>query len=96
MRKPPRLLAFASLSVAVVTFAATAALAGDNNSGFNTSQPSMLTAGDRTDVTFKPIATVGDILPGNLRFESVPDGIALRTRGQGRVDRLTELLHGCQ
>ena len=86
MRKPPRLLAFASLSVAVVTFAATAALAGDNNSGFNTSQPSMLTTGDRTDVTFKPIATVGDILPGNLRFESVPDGIALRTRGQGRVD----------
>jgi hypothetical protein len=81
-----RLLALGSLSVAVVTFAATAALAGDNSSGFHTSQPPMLTTGDRADVTFKPIATVGDILPGKLRFESIPDGVALRTRGQGRVD----------
>ena len=62
------------------------ALAGDNDSGFKTSQPSMLMTGDRSDVTFTPIATVGEILPGKLRFESIPDGIALRTRGNGRVD----------
>ena len=46
----------------------------------------MLAVGDRADVTFTPIATVGDILPGKLRFESIPDGISLRTRGHGRVD----------
>ena len=62
------------------------ALGGDNASGFRTDKPSMLTVGDRSDVTFTPIATVGDILPGKLRFESIPDGVALRTRGNGRVD----------
>ena len=36
-------------------------------------------------MTFLPIATTGDVLPGGTRFESIPDGIALRTRGQGRV-----------
>ena len=86
MRKPRRLLALASVCVLVATVAATAALAGDNDSGYQTSQPSMLTTGDRRDVTFDPIATVGETLPGGTLFESIPDGIALRTRGQGRVD----------
>ena len=40
----------------------------------------------RTGVTVKPIITVGDTLPGGYTFESIPDGIALKTRGQGRVD----------
>ena len=66
--------------------AASAAFAGDNTSGFKTSQASMLAVGDRQDVTFTPIATVGETLPGGIRFESIPDGIALRTRGEGRVD----------
>src|SRR5262245_33432429 len=66
--------------------AASAALAGDNTSGFRTTAPSMLTTGDRADVRFTPIATVGEILPGGTRFESIPDGISLRTRGEGRVD----------
>jgi hypothetical protein len=86
MRTPRRLLALSALVVVGIAAAAAAALAGDNNSGFHTSQPSMLTTGDRSDVTFKPIATVGETLPGGTVFESVPDGIALRTRGQGRVD----------
>jgi hypothetical protein len=30
--------------------------------------------------------TVGDTLNSGYRFEAIPDGIALRTRGQGRVD----------
>ena len=30
--------------------------------------------------------TVGDMLPSGYRFESIPDGISVRTRGQGRVD----------
>ena len=76
------------LAVVVAAAAAltAAALAGDNESGFKTSQPSMLMKGERSDVTFTPIATVGEMLPGKLRFESIPDGIALRTRGNGRVD----------
>jgi len=86
MRKPRRLLVSSSVVVVIVAVAAAAAVAGDNDSGFHTSQPPMLTTGDRPDVTFRPIATVGDKLPGGTIFESIPDGIALRTRGQGRVD----------
>ena len=64
-----------------------AALAGDNESGFQTSQPSMLTtAGEIPGVEIKPILTVGDVLPSGFRFEAIPDGISLRTKGQGRVD----------
>ncbi|HWC68899.1 MAG TPA: hypothetical protein VG478_12600 [Acidimicrobiales bacterium] len=32
------------------------------------------------------LITVGETLPGGYRFESIPDGIALKTRGSGRVD----------
>ena len=58
---------------------------GANNSGFKTSQSSMLTA-VMPGVEIAPLLTVGDVLPSGFRFESIPDGIALRTRGQGRVD----------
>jgi hypothetical protein len=37
-----------------------------------------------TEVT--PLMTVGDVLPSGYRFEAIPDGIAVRTRGNGRVD----------
>ncbi len=37
-------------------------------------------------VQIDPLLTVGDVLPSGYRFESIPDGISLRTRGQGRVD----------
>jgi hypothetical protein len=60
------------------------AAAGDNDSGFKTSQPSMLTPASGATAT--PIITVGEILPGGYRFEAIPDGISLRPRGQGRVD----------
>ncbi len=86
MRKPRLLLVSSSVVAVIVAVAAAAAVAGDNDSGFHTTQPSMLTTGDRPDVTFRAIATVGDKLPGGTVFESIPDGIALRTRGQGRVD----------
>ena len=33
-----------------------------------------------------PLLTVGDVLPSGYRFEAIPDGISVRTRGQGRVD----------
>jgi hypothetical protein len=37
-------------------------------------------------VEITPILTVGDVLPSGFRFEAIPDGISVRTRGQGRVD----------
>ena len=37
-------------------------------------------------VTVEPIITVGDTMPGGYRFESIPDGIALKARGNGRLD----------
>ena len=33
-----------------------------------------------------PLLTVGDVLPSGYRFEAIPDGISVLTRGQGRVD----------
>ena len=61
------------------------AAGGNEKSGFKTSQPSMLTP-VMSGVTVTPLLTVGDTLPSGFRFESIPDGISLRTRGQGRVD----------
>lgn len=61
------------------------AFAAPGNSGFKTSQPSMLTP-VMGGVTVTPLLTVGDVLPSGFRFEAIPDGISLRTRGQGRVD----------
>jgi len=67
-----------------VTLTAGIAGAGDNDSGFKTSQPAMLTplvAGS----TVTPIITVGDTVRG-YRFEAIPDGISLDPNGQGTVD----------
>jgi hypothetical protein len=62
-----------------------AAAAGDNESGFRTSQPSMLTP-VMGGVEVTPLLTVGDTLASGYRYEAIPDGIAVRTRGKGRVD----------
>jgi hypothetical protein len=40
----------------------------------------------KAGVQISPMLTVGDVLPDGYRFESIPDGIALQTRGNGRVD----------
>ena len=71
--------------VAVSATATAAAFAGDNDSGFRTKQLSMLTP-VMSGVGVTPLLTVGDALPSGFRFEAIPDGISLRTRGQGRVD----------
>src|SRR3989304_5726777 len=74
-----------AVAVAVIAVAtATTAFAGDNDSGFQTSQPAMLTCPScGSDVI--PIITVGETMPGGYRFEAIPDGISLRPRGNGRV-----------
>jgi hypothetical protein len=58
--------------------------AGDNDSGFKTTQDAMLTPlAPGSSVT--PIITVGDTVRG-YRFEAIPDGISLDPNGQGTVD----------
>jgi Bacterial protein of unknown function (DUF839) len=76
------IVALLALSLAVVA-AGSAGAVGDP--GFKTSQGSMLTQGDRPDVEFSPIITVGETL-GNYRFESIPDGISLIRRTPNKVD----------
>jgi hypothetical protein len=71
--------------VAVSAVATAAAFAGDNDSGFKTGQAAMLSP-VMGGVQITPLLTVGDVLPSGYRFEAIPDGISLRTRGQGRVD----------
>jgi hypothetical protein len=78
-------LASTALAAVISVSGTAAALAGDNKSGFTTGQPSMLSA-VKTGVEITPLLTVGDVLPSGYRFEAIPDGISVRTRGQGRVD----------
>jgi hypothetical protein len=77
-------LGFSVLLVGSVLLPGVAA-AGDDGSGFRTSQPSMLTA-VMPGVEVTPLLTVGDTLGSGYRYEAIPDGIAVRTRGSGRVD----------
>jgi len=78
-------LACTALAAVISILGTAAALAGDNTSGFKTGQPSMLSP-VKTGVEITPLLTVGDVLPSGYRFEAIPDGISVRTRGQGRVD----------
>jgi hypothetical protein len=79
--KRPLAVLFVLLAVGIATGTAGA---GDNNSGFQTSQAAMLTplvAGS----TVTPIITVGDTVR-DYRFEAIPDGISLDPNGSGTVD----------
>jgi hypothetical protein len=79
-----RILVSTFLAVAL-TATATTSLAASNG-GFKTGRPSMLTA-VKPGVQITPLLTVGDVFgDSGFRFEAIPDGISLRTRGQGRVD----------
>jgi hypothetical protein len=73
------------VSALAVSAIGTAGASADNQSGFKTSRPSMVT-GVMPGVQVTPLLTVGDVLGSGYRFESIPDGIGVRTRGQGRVD----------
>ncbi|MCE3287494.1 MAG: exported protein of unknown function [Gaiellaceae bacterium] len=78
-------LASAVGACALVAALVLSATAGGNDSGFKTSQSSMLTP-VMAGVQVTPLITVGDVLPSGFRFEAIPDGISVRPRGQGRVD----------
>ncbi len=77
-------LAVPTVIVVLALFSAVAA-AGDNDSGFKTSRPSMINVLAPAKPTV-PIITTGETMPAGYRFESIPDGIAFRARGQGRLD----------
>jgi hypothetical protein len=76
---------FAAVAAAVAVAAVGALPAGaDNNSGFRTSDPPLLTPlAPGASVT--PIISVGDRVR-DFRFESIPDGISLSLNGRGTMD----------
>ena len=76
--------ACAALAVLIAIAGSGSALA-HHKSGFKTGQPSMLTP-VMPGTTVTPLLTVGDRLRSGFRFEAIPDGISVRTRGHGRVD----------
>jgi hypothetical protein len=75
-------------AVTCVLLTAPGAPAADGGqSGFRTGQAAMLTP-VMPGATVTPMLTVGDTLSSGYRYESIPDGISVRARGQGRVDLL--------
>ncbi len=74
-------------SVALVGLTTAGASAGEQASPYGNSQDPMITVLDPAQSTV-PILSTGDAMPGGYEFGSIPDGIAFRTRGQGRVDVL--------
>ena len=74
-----------AITVLAAVLAGSTALAAENSSGFKSAQPAMLTP-VKAGVEITPLMTVGDVLPSGYRFEAIPDGIAVRPRGNGRVD----------
>ena len=79
------LVACAAFVLVIAASGTAAAPAGDQDPGFKTEKPSMLTP-VMAGATVTPLLTVGDVLASGYRFEAIPDGISLRTRGNGRVD----------
>ncbi len=85
MNRRKRVTLLALAAVAMTSVATTSA--GDAQNSFGNSQPAMITVLAPAKPTV-PILSTGDAMPGGYEFGSIPDGIAFRTRGQGRVDVL--------
>jgi len=67
---------------------ASAASGGSTAAGYNTSQAPMVTllAGAPASSSADAIISVGDTMPGGYTFESIPDGVSVYPRGNGRAD----------
>jgi hypothetical protein len=77
-------LALAAAAAALVAGIAASTGSADNNSGFRTSLPPLLTPlAPGSSVT--PIISVGDTLR-DYTFESIPDGISFTRNGSGTMD----------
>jgi hypothetical protein len=85
MRASPKRRAIALVATLGTIIGLAPSASAANRAGFTTSQASMLMP-VLPGVTTTPIITVGETLPGRYRFEAIPDGISIRTRGQGRAD----------
>ncbi len=70
------------------TIVASVASGGPNAAGYNTSQAAMVTfsTGAPANSSADAIISVGDTMPGGYTFESLPDGVAVYPRGNGRAD----------
>lgn len=79
--KKPFGLGLTAVLVLVLSIPAAGAAA---EAAFITSSPAMLTGVG--NVAVKPLVTVGDIMPGGLKFDGIPDGIAVDPRGGNRFD----------
>jgi hypothetical protein len=75
---------WSAAAIAVALGVIASATAGRGND-FTTDQASMLTP-VATGATVTPLLTVGERLRSGYRFESLPDGISINTRGQGLLD----------
>jgi hypothetical protein len=78
----------AALAAATAAVVASAASGGPSAAGYNTSQAPMVTllAGAPASSSADGIISVGDTMPGGYTFESIPDGVAVYPRGNGRAD----------
>src|SRR5215216_1825605 len=79
-----RLCMLAAGAAAVAAIIALPTCAADNNSGFHTALPALLTP-LAPGSSVKPIISVGDTLRGYM-FESIPDGISFTRNGRGTMD----------
>ena len=79
-----KLCVLAAFTAALAVIASLPAGAADNQSGFHTSVPALLTPlAPGSSVT--PIISVGDRVR-DYRFESIPDGISFTRNGRGTMD----------
>jgi hypothetical protein len=83
LRAPFLLLAL--LLICPMIMGAGVASSAPTDVGWQTSVPSMLEA-QAPGSSVQPIITVGEVLPGGYRFESIPDGISFVKHGFKRAD----------
>jgi hypothetical protein len=79
-----KLVCIASVAAAIGATLVASASAAPPQSGYLTSQPSMI-APASPGVTATPLITVGETLPSGYRFESIPDGIVLEHKHANEV-----------
>jgi hypothetical protein len=79
-----RLLLCGIVAAAALVATAAATADNDNKDGFKTAAPSML-IGVAPGSSTEALISTGDML-GSYRFESIPDGIALRRHDNNRVE----------
>lgn len=79
------ILACGTVAAVATAMGASPALAGHKTRGFKTDHPAMLTP-VMPGASVEPLLTVGDTLRSGYRFESIPDGISVRTTRHGKVE----------